>query len=207
MSKLSPLKPTDLKLRTRCRQIYLKDLRKKETIVTVESLLDYVYGYNNKGKNRDKNKASTVGLSANQVGITKQISIVDLAIGRGRYSDLHVLINPTIIWRSKTILERSEGCVNLPYTWGFVKRSKRVKVEAYDRSGNKLLLDLSGWPAILLQHEIDHLNGILFIDRLDNPTKAHLVTDGEYKSYKRSKKDWAKFVNVTKLTKPISKDL
>lgn len=142
----------------------------------------------------------TVGLSANQIGIDKRISVVDLAIGRKRYSDIHVLINPEIIWRSKSILERYEGCVNLPEIWGEVKRSKRVKVNAYDRSGNKLTIDTNGWSAILLQHEIDHLYGKLFIDHLPDPTKAHYVESDQMKDYRKNYKHWHVFTDVSNWT-------
>jgi peptide deformylase len=141
----------------------------------------------------------TVGLSANQVGIKKRISIVDLAIGRKGYSDLYVLINPEITWFSKTMVENCEGCVNLPTIWGYVKRSKKIKVRALDRSGNELELTLNGWSAILLQHEIDHLNGKLFIDKLDDPKKAHLVEKDDYQKYKTQKKLWKKYIDVSDL--------
>jgi peptide deformylase len=87
----------------------------------------------------------------------------------------------------------------LPETWAYVERSKRVKIKAYDRSGNRIKLDLNGWPAILLQHEVDHLGGNLFIDRLTNPKKAHLVKGGELREYKKVKTNWNKFVDVSPL--------
>lgn len=196
---LEILAPADPRLRQPCLPISPTELRTKKTQQLIEDMLEIVYGKNNKGTNRDSNKAMTVGLSANQVGIDRRISIVDLAIARKGYSDIHVLINPEIIWRSKTLLDRSEGCVNLPHIWGYVKRSSRVIVQSLDRSGNRLQLDVDGWPAILLQHEIGHLNGELFIDYLEDPTKAHLIQEGEYKAAKKAKKNWDKFIDVSDL--------
>jgi peptide deformylase len=190
-------------LRRICTEITKKELRHTKIQQEINALLEIVYGKNNKGEKRNTNKAMTVGLSANQVGLMKRISVVDLAIGRKKISDVHVLINPEIVWHGKTVIEKTEGCVNLNHIWGKVKRYKRIRVKAIDRSGNEMLLSLSGWPAILLQHEIDHLNGTLFIDRLEDPKKALLIEDGDYKNYKKNKKNWNKFIDVSDLVKKL----
>lgn len=196
---LEALQPDSPIVRSVCLALSKRDLRKTSVQQEIEALIDYVYGNNNKGKNRKRNDATTVGLSANQVGIIKRISIVDLAVGKKGYSDIQVLINPEIVWASKSLIENCEGCVNLPSIWGYVKRSKRIKVKAFDRSGNELLLTLTGWPAILLQHEIDHLNGKLFIDRLPDATKALHVTKSDYQKFKASKKKWTEYTDVSDL--------
>jgi peptide deformylase len=201
MTDLIPLLPNDIILRNVCRPIGLKELHTKKIQNIVENLLDFVYQTSNKGTARDKNRPSTVGLSANQLGYNLSIAIVDLGIGHKSYNDLHVLVNPEITWSSKTIIERDEGCVNLEHIRGFVKRSKRIKVSAFDRSGNKITLDVHGWPAILLQHEINHLNGKLFIDKLPNPKKAHHVLSGELRNYKKLKQSWTKYIDVSNLVK------
>jgi peptide deformylase len=196
--ELRVLQPNDTILRSLCQPVSKKDLQKTSVQKEIETLIDFVYGNNGKGGRKNRRNATTVGLSANQVGIAKCISIVDLAIGKKGYSDIHVLINPEIVWASKSMLERCEGCVNLPTIWGYVYRSKRVKVKALDRSGNELLITLSGWPAILIQHEIDHLQGKLFIEKLDDPKKAFFVEEDDYQDFKRQKKKWKKFIDVTK---------
>jgi len=197
--ELSVLKPNDIILRSPCQHLTKRDLRKTTIQQEIESMIDFVYGNNNKGKHRSRNDAMNVGLSANQVGISKSISIVDMAIGKRGYSDIHVLINPVIIWSSVSYIENCEGCVNLPTIWGYVKRSKRIKVAALDRSGNEMILTLNGWPAILLQHEIDHLNGKLFIDKLPDPKEAFLVEKGDYQRFKAEKRKWKKFIDVSGL--------
>lgn len=199
--ELTVLAPKDTILRTPCLPLTKRDLRKTTVQQEIEALIDFVYGNNNKGKNRNRNHAMTVGLSANQVGLNKRISIVDMAIGKRGYSDIQVLINPEITWMSTATVENCEGCVNLPSIWGYVKRSKRIKVKALDRSGNEIALTLNGWPAILLQHEIDHLNGKLFIDKLPDAKGAFHVEDGDYQKFKQEKRAWKKFIDVSDLVR------
>src|SRR5262249_45222580 len=83
--------------------------------------------------------------------------------------------------------------------WGVTHRAKSVRLKAMDRSGNELELKLSGWPAVLAQHEIDHLYGRLFIDRLPDPSKAHHVQKGQYMAYRRAKPgNWSEYIDVSK---------
>lgn len=196
---LEALEPQNPLLRKPCQPVTRTELKTKKFQNMIESMLDMTYQQSNRGPKRDRNKHSIVGLSANQVGIDKRISIVDLAIGKNFFADIHVLINPEIIWKSRSTLERCEGCVNLPLIWGIVERSKRVKVKAIDRSGNNFIIDAHGWPAILLQHEIDHLNGTLFIDGVKNPTKALHVLPKDFKLFKKNWKSWKKFIDVSNL--------
>jgi peptide deformylase len=195
------LKQHDDRLRQTCAFLKPKDLRTREQQVEIGGLLDFVYGRGNKGVGgpQDKDAQSVVGLSANQVGLMKQICVVDLSIGRKGYHDLHVLVNPKIVWRSKAVVNKNEGCVNFPTIRGITERARSVKVEALDRSGNELSFKLTGWPAVLLQHEIDHLNGHLFVDRLVDPTQADLVEEGEYKNYRKQKNAWPVKIDVTGL--------
>jgi peptide deformylase len=110
---------------------------------------------------------------------------------------LHVLVNPKIVWRSKTTIEKHEGCVNFPAIWGKTRRSGTVRVEALDRSGNVITLKVTGWVAVLLQHEIDHVNGRLFIDRLIDPARADLVRAGEFQNYRKQKSAWTAKIDVS----------
>lgn len=197
---LVPLAQDDPRLRRGCVELTRAQLRLKEQQTEIDALLDYVYGKGNKtvpGAARDRGRPGTVGLSANQVGVMKQISVVDLSIGRRGYFDLHVLVNPQIVWQSKATIAKPEGCVNFPTIWGVTRRSRTVRVEALDRSGNELALKVTGWAAVLLQHEIDHLNGHLFIDRLVDPTRADLVKAGEYAQYRKHKAAWEHTIDVS----------
>jgi peptide deformylase len=199
---LTPLAQNDPRLRQVCAPLTKSQLRTREQQAEIDALLDFVYGRPNKttqsALHQDRSQPNTVGLSANQVGIMKQICIADLSVGQRGYSDVYVLVNPKIASRSKAELEKPEGCVNFETVWGITRRSRSVRVTALDRSGNEIELKLVGWPAILMQHEIDHINGHLFIDRLPDPTKAHLVEEDDYAAYRKMKpSDWQNFVDVS----------
>ena len=111
-------------------------------------------------------EAPGVGLAAIQVGWNKSLLIYDVT--RDEKRSLHVLVNPKIISREGEILSEDEGCLSVPDFRADVKRAAAVTVEGYDREGKPVKLDAEGFLAIVLQHEIDHLNGILFIDRISS---------------------------------------
>ena len=109
--------------------------------------------------------AKGIGLAAIQVGKSRSFIVYDLQQQEnGR--DLHVLINPRIIETEGQIISEDEGCLSVPDYRADVKRAERVLVEGYDREGNPKRMEAEGLLAILLQHEIDHLEGRLFIDRI-----------------------------------------
>jgi peptide deformylase len=114
--------------------------------------------------------APGAGLAAVQVGIDKRILIYDIAQKEGERS-LQVIINPEIISRDGQLISENEGCLSVPDYRADVKRSACVCVEGLDREGNPLHVEGEGYHAIALQHEIDHLNGILFIDHLSSLKK------------------------------------
>lgn len=203
-SDLTILEPKDAQLRRSAAVVTRAQLRTKTMQETIERLLDFVYGHNNKGDDHERAHPMTVGLSAPQVGINRRMSVVDLAIGSKLFNDIHVLINPVIISHGKATADYREGCINLPRIWGSVKRYKNVTVQALDRSGNILTLGLTGWPAALLQHEIDHLDGRLFIDRLEDPAHAHFIDSEHFKEYnKKTAANWPYYVDVRDLVKPL----
>lgn len=105
-------------------------------------------------------KNEGVGLAATQVGQLKRIIIIQTE------KDPLELINPKIIKRSKKTEITEEGCLNFPGFWLKIKRAKEVEVSALDKAGREVQISAQGPQARIFQHEIDHLNGILFIDRL-----------------------------------------
>ena len=111
--------------------------------------------------------APGIGLAAIQVGWDKSLLIYDIA-PRDEKRDLHVLVNPEIITREGEILSENEGCLSVPDFRADVKRAANITVEAHDRDGNPLRIDAEGLQAIVLQHEIDHLKGTLFIERISS---------------------------------------
>jgi len=98
------------------------------------------------------------------------------------YRDL-VFINPEILKASKKRKKMEEGCLSVRWLYGKVERSEKVKIKALDETGKKIEVGASGLMAQIFQHEIDHLNGILFID------KAHDVEDLPPKTQKKNKKE------------------
>jgi len=101
-----------------------------------------------------------VGLAAPQVGISKRIAVVDI-----REDNKIVLINPEIIAEEgKAIME--EGCLSIPGETGDVIRSEKIKVQSLDRNGHEIKFEAEGYEARAIQHEMDHLDGVLFIDKV-----------------------------------------
>jgi peptide deformylase len=112
-------------------------------------------------------QAPGIGLAAIQVGIGQSILVYDLS-PRDEARSLEVLINPKIIEREGRTLSENEGCLSVPDFRADVKRDASVLVEGVDRDGNPLRIEAHDLLATVLQHEIDHLNGVLFIDRISS---------------------------------------
>lgn len=111
-------------------------------------------------------KEDGVGLAAPQIGLQKRIIAV---LDKDR---INTYINPELLNISQTKQEFEEGCLSIPGVYGIVQRPKRVRVRAMDRHGRTNEFTLSGFPATVIQHEIDHLDGILFIDKVKEITKG-----------------------------------
>ena len=112
-------------------------------------------------------QAPGVGLAAIQVNVNQSLLVYDVS-AKDNGSDLQVLINPKIISAEGEILSENEGCLSVPDFRADVKRAARILVEGADREGKPLRLEADGFLAIVLQHEIDHLNGRLFIDHISS---------------------------------------
>lgn len=108
--------------------------------------------------------APGVGLAAPQVGVSKRVIVVDPQDGSGQ---LYQLINPEIV-KAEGWVEGTEGCLSIPGMVGDVWRYEKVQVVALDRTGKKVWIDAEGWLARIFQHEIDHLDGILYTDKCAN---------------------------------------
>ncbi|EOT39078.1 peptide deformylase [Enterococcus columbae] len=101
-----------------------------------------------------------VGIAAPQVGKNLQVAIVEVEEG-----DLFEMINPKIIQKSGEEID-VEGCLSIPHTYGTVKRASQITVSYYDREGEEIEVEAYDFLARAMQHEIDHLNGILFTDKV-----------------------------------------
>lgn len=117
--------------------------------------------------------APGIGLAAPQVGMAVRIFVLDLSVGRDPAA-LHVMINPEFVERDGMQLEE-EGCLSLPGFTATVARPKRVIVRGLNRHGDEQRIEGTGLLARALQHEMDHLNGCLFVDRLRGISKELIV--------------------------------
>src|SRR5207247_10062342 len=113
--------------------------------------------------------AKGVGLAANQIGIAQRVAVVD--VGEEHPPPL-VLINPVIVERSAETEIGEEGCLSIPEIFGDVERPTRVVVEALDRDGHSYRAEVGGYQARAVQHEIDHLAGVLVLDQLHAATRS-----------------------------------
>jgi peptide deformylase len=124
--------------------------------------------------------APGVGLAAPQVAVGQRIAVIEYAeMPEGAPEDaeppepkLYVVVNPEIVSASDELVEGAEGCLSIPGYSGTVQRHKAVTVKALNRKGRPIKIKARGWLARIFQHEIDHLDGVLFIDRASRVWKA-----------------------------------
>jgi len=142
---------------------------------TLQCMLQFLKNSQDPEISEEYNLRSGVGLSANQIGLTKRMFVMYSTDERGKIVE-HAWVNPKIISHSLTMvyLPESEGCLSVDRpVHGFVPRYESVKVKGYNLEGKEVVLKFKGYQAIIIQHEIDHLDGIMFYDRInkENPFK------------------------------------
>ena len=140
----------------------------KETQTLIDDMLETMHA------------AHGQGLAAPQVGVLQRVAVVEVpqhedAPGSGV---VYVLVNPEVVKQSDEVWQSQEGCLSIPGWRGEVERASRVTVKAMDRAGNRVKLDLEGEVARAALHEIDHLDGILYIDKLTAPDRVWRVSEG-----------------------------
>tara|TARA_B100000745_G_C20020234_1_gene346931 strand:- start:63 stop:548 length:486 start_codon:yes stop_codon:yes gene_type:complete len=139
----------DSVLRKKCLKVENID----ETLVTLaDDMIETMYA------------ASGLGLAANQVGVTSDLFVIDVGIEKEK-RDPVIIINPVITASEEEVIAE-EGCLSIPEVFAQVKRSQHVEVKGYDLKGNELRYEAEGFLARAFQHEMDHLNGVLFWDNL-----------------------------------------
>lgn len=119
--------------------------------------------------------APGVGLAAPQINISQQLAVIEYAEGEDEEEEdentppkpkkLYVIINPEIVKASEEKVMGIEGCLSIPGLHGEVERHESIQVKALNRHGSPVKLKVNGWMARIFQHEIDHLNGVLFTDK------------------------------------------
>jgi peptide deformylase len=110
-------------------------------------------------------RAPGIGLAAPQIGILQRVIVVDVA-DKGEQPQPFAMANPEILWQSDETSVHNEGCLSLPDQYADVTRPKQVRLRYIDRDGEVRELDADNLLATCVQHEIDHLNGVLFIDHI-----------------------------------------
>jgi len=133
--------------------------------------------------------ARGVGLAANQIGVARRVAVVD--VGEDAPPPL-VLINPVIVERGDEVETAEEGCLSIPEIFGDVERRAHVVVEALDRDGRPYRAAADGYKARAIQHEIDHLDGILFLDHLSAVKRGLLLS--KWKKARKGKSGYLKEV-------------
>lgn len=130
--------------------------------------------------------APGVGLAAPQVAISQRVIVVRLPddeFGKKEYGDhagvLYALINPEISRASKSMVEGVEACLSIPGYFGTVDRHESLTIKGFDRHGKEIRVKAAGWLARVFQHEIDHLDGVLYIDRANQVWSADEMDETE----------------------------
>ena len=128
----------------------------------VEDMFETMYG------------APGIGLAAVQVGVPKRVVTMDLA-KKDEPKNPKVYINPEILWASEERTTYEEGCLSIPEYYEEVERPAQVKVRYTDLDGNAQEVEANGLLATCLQHEVDHLNGVLFIDHISKLKRSRVI--------------------------------
>lgn len=144
-----------------------------------------------KGLQSDAQKPTMVGLAAPQLGLHKRVILVDVtATGSGSEPLLRVYINPVIVSHSPDYEIGREGCFSTSSICGVVPRFREVTIEAFDEEGNRLNETHTGFTARIFQHEIDHLDGVRFPDRITDDANLHWVEPNAFGAYRERWSEW-----------------
>jgi peptide deformylase len=155
MARLTILEFPDPRLRTRAQPVEIVDVALRKLI---DDMLETMYA------------APGIGLAATQVNVHKRVLVIDISETRDQPL---ALINPELIKR-EGIEETEEGCLSVPGIYDKVTRAERIRVRALDREGKTIEFDADGLLAVCIQHEIDHLDGKLFVDYLSELKRTRI---------------------------------
>lgn len=189
----------DLILDSPCQALTIEEIKNPNMQLFFDGMLSFA-----KGQQSDQQKHVLVGLSAPQIGVPLRIILVDVkADGKGGVSEARLYINPEITEQSKETEQWYEACFSTGRVKGVVNRSSQIDIKALDRYGNEVQETHQGYVARIFLHEVDHLDGIRFPDRMDAHERLHIVETNEMYQYRNeqgwwdwkitiSQKDWKK---------------
>lgn len=137
-------------------------------------------------------EANGVGLAAPQIGRPIKLAVIETLPEEDDEGneiegtrDLYVIINPEIFWTSRDMSKGIEGCLSIPGYVGEVERPESIRVRGLDRHGRKFRRRFDDWDARIIQHEVDHLNGVLYIDKLSAP--ENIWTEEEFEQLRQER--------------------
>ncbi|MEZ5840972.1 MAG: peptide deformylase [Hyphomicrobiales bacterium] len=159
MAKLEILTVPDPRLRQQCKPVEVVD---DGIRALMDEMLETMYA------------APGIGLAAIQVGVARRIVVIDVSKEEDARTPI-CLVNPEVIWTSEEARVYEEGCLSVPEYYDEVERPERCRVRYLDRDGKEQELEADGLLAVCVQHEIDHLNGRLFIDHLSKLKRDRVV--------------------------------
>lgn len=152
MAVLPIITAPDPRLKVKCEAVDTVDSRVRQLM---DDMLDTMY------------LAPGIGLAAPQVGVTRRVLVVDVSSKDGPAEPVR-MANPEVIWRSETLFLYEEGCLSLPEQYAEVERPDKVRVRYRDETDMVQELEAEGLLATCVQHEIDHLEGIIFVDHVSS---------------------------------------
>ena len=171
MSVRSIIVAPDPRLKQTCAAVERVD---DEVRTLMDDLLDTMY------------LAPGVGLSAPQVGVLKRVIVVDVAKDPDNRQP-HMLANPEIVWESEELVDYEEGCLSLPEHYAEVTRPGKIRVRYLDYQNEIRELECEGLLATCIQHEMDHLDGVLFVDHISRLKREVIL-----RKLRKTKKQWEK---------------
>lgn len=150
-------------LRTKTAEFDFSKFNKKETAALVKQLKETMIAF------------IGIGLSANQIGLNLKVFTVQMPGSKETPAKFYAVFNPKITRTSLKKVIMEEGCLSVPGIYGLVERSEKITLEGFDKNGKRLKIKAWGLLARVFQHEVDHLNGVLFIDKAKEIHKTENV--------------------------------
>ena len=132
--------------------------------------------------------APGIGLAAVQIGVPKRVIVMDLSKEKEKKNPMY-FVNPEIVWKSDTYSSYEEGCLSIPNQFANIERPDKCHIKFLDYDGNQKEMETDGLLSTCIQHEIDHLNGVLFIDYLSKLKKDIII-----KKVSKNKKELERLV-------------
>ena len=161
-------------LRQKAREVTIEELNTPEFSELISDMIDTLHD------------SGGIGLAAPQIDVSIRMAIIEIQGGDSRYGvipsiPMTVFINPTVEVIGPTEMGYWEGCLSIPGLRGFVERPQGIRINALNRHGEQISMELNGFLATVFQHEFDHLDGKLYIDHIDN--RELLVFEEEYEQF------------------------